>query len=172
MDAFNPSATTVAAYMDATPNFRTDLYAACGTLMTHAESIELIDSHGLKFTPELKAPEVPMPFEGDYTQEDYAQQLIDEYKATRIAPSRLFAQSFNLNDVLCWLANEPRFGGQAVFLDARVDTPAGYAEAVAGMANIAAQGVKIIAPPMLARDRDVLRQLHGTLERAHAAEPW
>ena len=36
---------------------------------THAESIELIKSFGAKFTPELKAPEVEMPYEGDYTQE-------------------------------------------------------------------------------------------------------
>ena len=40
--------------------------------MTHAESIALIKSLGAKFTPELKAPEVPMPFDGDYTQEKYA----------------------------------------------------------------------------------------------------
>jgi glycerophosphoryl diester phosphodiesterase len=76
--------------------------------------------------------------------------MIDEYKARRIGPSRVFAQSFNLNDVLYWLANEPRFGRQGVFLDARVDTPAGYAEAVASMGSVAAQGVKIIAPPMWA----------------------
>jgi hypothetical protein len=37
-------------------------------LMTHDESIALIKSLGAKFTPELKAPEGPMPFDGDYTQ--------------------------------------------------------------------------------------------------------
>jgi glycerophosphoryl diester phosphodiesterase len=150
MDAFNPNGTTVAQYMDGTPNFRTDLHSTCGTLVTHAESIALLDGFGVKFTPELKAPEVPMPFEGEYTQEAYAQQMIDEYKAARIHPSRVFAQSFNLNDVLYWLAQEPRFGRQGVFLDARVDTPAGYDTAVAGMADLAAQGVKIVAPPMFA----------------------
>jgi len=150
MDAFDPNATTVAEFLGGTPTFRTDLYATCGTLLTHAESIELFDDLGLKFTPELKEPSVPMPFEGDYTQEEYAQQMIDEYKAAGIAPRRVFAQSFNRDDVLYWLANAPRFGRQAVYLDDRVDQPGGYDEAVAGMPELAAQGVKIVAPPMWA----------------------
>lgn len=148
MDAANPEATTVEEYLGGTPSFRTDLYSTCGTLMTHAESIELIDGLGLKFTPELKAPAVEMPFEGDYTQEDYAQQMIDEYKAAHIAPKRVWAQSFQLQDVLYWLRETPAFGKQAVFLDARVDTPEGYDEAVATMAELAGQGVQIVAPPM------------------------
>ena len=49
--------------------------------MTHDESIALIKSLGAKFTPELKSPEVPMPFDGDYTQEKYASQMIAAYKA-------------------------------------------------------------------------------------------
>jgi glycerophosphoryl diester phosphodiesterase len=150
MDAFNPNATTVEQYMNATPSFRTDLYSTCGTVLSHAESIQLIRSQGAKFTPELKAPEVPMPYEGDYTQEDYAQQMIDEYKAAGVSPRQVFAQSFGLADVLYWIAHEPRFGAQAVFLDSRVDTPEGYAEAVAGMEALAAQGVQIVAPPTFA----------------------
>ena len=100
MDAFDPNATTVEEFMGGTPTFRTDLYATCGTLLTHAESIELFDGLGAKFTPELKEPSVPMPFEGDYTQEQYAQQMIDEYRAAGISPHRVFAQSFSLDDVL------------------------------------------------------------------------
>jgi glycerophosphoryl diester phosphodiesterase len=61
MDAANVNATTVAEYMRGTAPWRTDLYAANGTLLTHAESIALIKGLGAKFTPELKAPEVPMP---------------------------------------------------------------------------------------------------------------
>lgn len=41
-------------------------------------------------------------------------------------------------------------GIQAAFLDARVECPAGYAQAVADMESLASQGVKIIAPPMFA----------------------
>lgn len=148
MDASNSQATTVDEYLDGTANFRTDLYATCGTVMTHAESIELIDGLGLKFTPELKTPSVEMPFEGDYTQEQYAQQMIDEYKAAGVDPSRVWAQSFLLDDVIYWINEEPAFGKQAVFLDARVDTAEGYEVAVAGMDELVSQGVKIVAPPM------------------------
>jgi glycerophosphoryl diester phosphodiesterase len=150
MDASNPRATTPAEFLGGTASFRTDLYSTCGTLVTHEESIELIGSFGRKFTPELKEASVPMPFEGDYTQEDYAQQMIDEYEALGVSPRKVFAQSFNLNDVLYWLKAEPAFGKQAVYLDARVDTPEGYQTAVAGMGALRKQGVRIVAPPMFA----------------------
>jgi len=150
MDASNPKATTVAEYLGGTPNFRTDLYSSCGTVLSHRESIELLRDLGVKFTPELKAASVAMPYEGDFTQEMYAQKMLDEYKAQRVPPSQVFAQSFNLNDVLYWLHNEPRFGRQAVYLDDRVDAVGGYDIAVAGMPALAAAGVKIVAPPMWA----------------------
>jgi glycerophosphoryl diester phosphodiesterase len=150
MDAFDPNAATVEEFLGGTPTFRTDLYATCGTLLTHAESIELFDDLGAKFTPELKVPSVPMPFEGDYTQEEYAQQMIDEYKAAGIHSRRVFAQSFSRDDVLYWLDSEPGFGRQAVYLDDRVDQAGGYEQAVAGMPELAAQGIRIVAPPMWA----------------------
>lgn len=150
MDASNPKALTVAEYLGGTAPFRTDLYSTKGTLVTHAESIALIKKLGAKFTPELKEASVPMPFEGTYTQQMYAQQMVDEYKKAGINPKKVWAQSFNLNDVLYWIDREPVFGKQAVYLDARVDTTAGYATAVAGMIELAAKGVKIVAPPMFA----------------------
>jgi glycerophosphoryl diester phosphodiesterase len=150
MDASNPKAATVQEYLGGTPTFRTDLYSTCGTLLSHRESIELIDQLGAKFTPELKEPSVTMPFEGTYTQEAYAQQLVDEYKEAGIPPHRVFAQSFRLADVHYWLAHEPSFGKRAVYLDDRVDAVGGYAAAVAGMPALAASGVRIVAPPMWA----------------------
>lgn len=114
------------------------------------ESIALFKSLDVKMTPELKAPGVAMPFEGNYSHEDYAQQMIDEYKEARVHPSKVFAQSFNRADVLYWLRAEPRFGKQAVYLDERVDVPGGYDAAVAGMEEVASQGINIIAPPMWA----------------------
>jgi glycerophosphoryl diester phosphodiesterase len=150
MDAANPNATSVDEYLAGTPSFRTDLYSACGTLMTHAESIELFSRLDTKFTPELKAPSVPMPYQGDYTQQRYAQQMIDEYEAAGVSPRKVFAQSFNLDDVLYWLDAAPRFGRQAVYLDDRVDAPGGLETAVQGMDELAALGVRIVAPPMWA----------------------
>ena len=151
MDAANPNATNVPDYMNATASWRTDLYASSGTLLSHAESIALFKRLGVKFTPELKAAGVPMPYEGTYTQEQYAQQLIDEYKAAGVDPAHVFAQSFNLADVLYWIDNEPRFGAQAVFLDGRYDDKSfDHADAKTWsptMKELAQSGVKIIAPP-------------------------
>lgn len=152
MDAFNPRATTVEEYMNATASWRTDLYAGTGTLMTHAESIELFKQLGVKMTPELKAPSVEMPFEGTYTQDQYAQQMIDEYKAAGVTPMDVFAQSFQLRDVEYWIANEPEFGMQGVYLDGRYSdsnfSPTDPTTWDPDMETLHANGVNIIAPPM------------------------
>ncbi len=152
MDGANENAVTVEDYLKGTPPWRTELYSSQGTLMTHAESIQLFKSLGVKMTPELKTPSVKMPFGGDYTQEAYAQQMLDEYKAAGIPPSQVFAQSFHLPDILYWLKNAPEFGKQAVFLDER-DTEKTFDHNKPetwkpSMKELASQGVKIIAPPM------------------------
>ncbi|NSX56588.1 glycerophosphodiester phosphodiesterase family protein [Parasulfitobacter algicola] len=151
MDAGNNSATTVEEYMNATAGWRTDLYSADGgTLMTHAESIELFKSMGAKFTPELKSPSVDMPFDG-FSQQDYAQKLIDEYKAAGIPASDVWAQSFNLDDVLYWIENEPEFGAQAVYLDDSYDiegwSPMDPSTWTHSMQDLKDMGVNYIAPP-------------------------
>jgi glycerophosphoryl diester phosphodiesterase len=152
MDAANPNARNVEEYLKGTASWRTDLYASNGTLLTHAESIALFKRLGTKFTPELKAPEVKMPFAGDFTQEKYAQQMIDEYKAAGIDPRQVFAQSFNLGDVLYWVKSEPAFGAQAVFLDER-DADRSFdirneATWKPSMKELADKGVKVLGPPM------------------------
>jgi glycerophosphoryl diester phosphodiesterase len=153
MDSADPKATDVASYMNATARWRTDLYAATGTLLSHKESIELFKQLGTKFTPELKTPDVPMPFNGDYTQEAYAQQLIDEYKAAGVPPADVYPQSFRLDDVRYWIEKEPEFGTQAVYLDERDEKLAGFDIAKPetwqpSMRELADSGVKILAPPM------------------------
>ena len=150
MDAFDKTATTVEQYMRGTADWRTDLYATCGTLLTHAESIELFKQLDVGMTPELKVPSVTMPYEGDYTQEMYAQQMIDEYKAAGVGPGQVWPQSFNRNDVLYWIANDPEFGNQAVYLDDRYGSglnPNDPQTWSPTMDELVAQGVKIIAPP-------------------------
>ncbi|HED18389.1 MAG TPA: glycerophosphodiester phosphodiesterase, partial [Gammaproteobacteria bacterium] len=161
MDATNSRATTVAEYLDGTPGWRTDAYTGRGTVLSHAESIDLLKGFGVKFTPELKTPSVSMPFQDDYTQQDYAQQMLDEYTAAGVAPEDVYAQSFNLDDVKFWLQEDPRFGRQAVWLDGRYDDPAfdhtNSATWSPGMEELVADGVQIIAPPMwmlLALDDD------------------
>lgn len=154
MDASNPAATTVAQYLDGTAKWRTDLYATCGTVLSHRESIELFKKLGTKFTPELKAPSVPMPFQGEYTQQQYAQQMIDEYKQARVSPSDVWPQSFDRDDVLYWIQHEPRFGKQAVYLDGRYEIPGTRFDPnnpttwVPSMDELVDSGVKVIAPPI------------------------
>ncbi|WP_137225075.1 glycerophosphodiester phosphodiesterase family protein [Shewanella sp. MEBiC00475] len=151
MDGFNPNATTVEEFMDGTPNWRTDLYAGNGTLMTHAESIALFKAAGVKMTPELKSASVSMPYDG-LTQQDYAQKMLDEYALAGVDASQVFPQSFNLDDVKYWIANAPEFAEQAVYLDDRYDLsgfdPQNSTTWSPSMDTLAADGVKIIAPPL------------------------
>ena len=98
-------------------------------------------------TPELKAPSVTMPFDG-FSQENYAQKMIDEYKAANVPAGDVFAQSFNKADVLYWVKNESAFAKQAVFLDS--------AEKLADLPNLQTlqsykkDGIQIVAPPIFA----------------------
>lgn len=156
MDAADRSATTPEAYLGGTANWRTDLYSGNATLLTHAESITLFRDLGAKFTPELKSPSVDMPFNG-FTQADYAQKMIDEYKAAGVPASDVWAQSFNLADVLYWIENEPAFGAQAVYLDDRYEAfddiegeidPNDPATFKPTMQELADMGVNYIAPPL------------------------
>lgn len=156
MDGYNPAATNVAEYQRGTPRWRTDLYSGptSGTLLTHKESIQLFKKLGVKMTPELKSASVAMPYDsdgdgtGDYTQADYAQQMIDEYKAENVKPGNVYAQSFDIRDIRYWIANEPQFGKQAVYLD--------DANIVAELPSAAqltaykAEGINIVAPPLFA----------------------
>jgi glycerophosphoryl diester phosphodiesterase len=132
--------------MGGTANFRTDLYAGptSGQLLTHRESIALFKRLGVKMTPELKAPSVPMPFNG-FTQQAYAQKMIDEYKMAGVSPRDVFPQSFNQADVLYWVQNEPAFGEQAVYLDDAntvADLPS-----MADLIGYKQMGINIWAPP-------------------------
>ena len=149
MDAFNPAARTPEQYLGGTASWRTDLYSGptSGTLLTHAESIELFKQLGVKMTPELKSPSVPMPFDG-FAQQAYAQKMIDEYKKARVAPRSVFPQSFNIDDVLYWVHNEPAFGQQAVYLD-DANTVADLPD-YKTLVGYRSQGIPIWAPPTFA----------------------
>ncbi len=151
MDSADKTATTPEAYQGGVAGWRTNLFADAAHTMTHAESIALFRDLGAKFTPELKSPSVEMPFNG-FSQQDYAQKLIDEYKAAGVPASDVWAQSFNLDDVLYWIENEPEFGKQAVFLDNSYNIegfdhndPSTFPH---DFKELHAKGVNYIAPPM------------------------
>jgi len=152
MDGFNKNAKDIQSYMAGTPAWRTELYSeAGGTLLTHKESIALFKEFGGKFTPELKEAVVPMPYLG-FSQEQYAQALINDYKEAGISPKDVFPQSFNLNDVIYWVQNEPEFGKQAIYLDGRYEqkgfNPAKPEMLKPSMQELYAKGVRYIAPPI------------------------
>jgi glycerophosphoryl diester phosphodiesterase len=64
----------------------------------------------------------------------------------------VWAQSFNLDDVLYWITNEPAFGTQSVYLDDRYNIegfdPMKPATWDVTMAELVDQGINIIAPPL------------------------
>ncbi|MEM8564760.1 MAG: glycerophosphodiester phosphodiesterase family protein [Pseudomonadota bacterium] len=151
MDNHDPRATTPEQYLGFQDIGQNNLYAEPGTLMTHRESIDLFTALQVKMTPELKPPQVPMPFEG-FTQENYARKLIAEYEAAEINPEDVYAQSFYLDDILYWIKETPAFGNQAILLEGRdslsdfdsrnIDEHSPSLKAISDM------GVNIIAPPM------------------------
>lgn len=151
MDSADKTAATAEAFQGGVAPWRTTLYTDRARSMTHAESITLFRDLGAKFMPELKSPSVEMPHNG-FTQADCAQKLIDEYKAAGVPAEDVWAQSFNLGDVLYWIENEPEFGKQAVFLDASYRVtgfdhtdPATFPY---DFADLKSKGVNYIAPPM------------------------
>jgi glycerophosphoryl diester phosphodiesterase len=155
MDASDTGATTPEGYLGGTPAWRTDLYAgpSSGTLMTHAESVELFKSLGVGVTPELKAPIVDMPFELEdgslFTYDDYRQKLIDELRAGGIRPRDAWVQSFVRDDIDYWVANEPKYAKQAVYL-IPADTPAQLVPFTAELPSYKANGINYVAPAMWA----------------------
>lgn len=144
MDGFNPMASTPEEFVAGTADWRTDLYASRGTVLSHRESIELFRTLGVKMAPELKTSVVEMPYEDDYTQQDYARQMFQEYIDAGVAPEDVWPQSFLLSDVQFWVNEMPDFGRQAVFLDQDPTTP--ESSSLAYMQALKAQGVNILAP--------------------------
>lgn len=151
VDVSDRNATTAQGYLRAPTGKANTLFNQYGTLLSHRESIVLLDRLNVKMTPELKAAEVTMPFAG-FSQKDYARKMLHEYEAANVDPSRVYPQSFNLNDVLFWQSEKPEFAAQAVFLDGRETLPNfDFRKPLAlhpSMAELVEKGVKIIAPPM------------------------
>jgi glycerophosphoryl diester phosphodiesterase len=150
MDASNPAATTPEGFLGGTAAWRTDLYTGRGTLVTLKESILLNRRLGVKHTPELKAGNPTRIAQVFGSQAKYAQAMINEFKALGVDARDVWPQSFNKEDVLYWVRNEPRFGRQAVYLDDIDPTtsPPIPRISVEELRELRRQGVRIIAPPI------------------------
>jgi len=145
-DQVSPAANTVAEYLHELPSPVSAEPVSCGTLMTHAESIALIDQLGASFIPELKAPQVAMPFRG-MSQADYANKMLGEYTTAGINSQRVSPQSFVFTDIQHWIAQSPAFADQVVYLDPR-GRQVGFRPSLADMQTLRAQGVTTLAPPI------------------------
>ena len=146
-DGFDPRARTVEEYVWGGKSAADVLGPSTGTLMSHADSIALFRQLGVQMVPELKQPVVAMPYDG-MSQQQFAQRLIDDYKAAGVPPRAVWPQSFNLPDILYWIAREPDFGRQAVYLEDAESS--GQLPGAAEFERLHAQGVRIWAPPLFA----------------------
>jgi len=90
-----------------------------------------------------------MPYKG-YTQQQYAQDFIDAFRAKGISCDRVWPQSFTYDDIVHWLKNDHDFGRQAIYLQ-EFDTPEDIAAGMKNLSIARAAGVNIIGPsiPML-----------------------
>lgn len=151
MDGVDPKAKTVADFVQATPSWRTDLYAQTGTLMTHKQSIQLFKSLGVKMVPELKEPMVEMPFLG-LTQTQYATKILEDYQQAGVKWQDVWLQSFLLSDVKFWLAHPDIPAEQIVWLDERYEQPEFKSSDPStwhpSMSELAKTGLKNLAPPI------------------------
>ncbi len=140
MDGFAPKASSPDDYVG--PD------ACSGELMTHAESIALFEELGVDMTPEIKSPQVPMPFRG-MSQHDFIDKVIGEYKDAGVAAEHVRVQSFQLEDVLYLLEKEPAFGSRAVYLDS-LNKPEDLAASMERFPELVGKGVTVLAPPLWA----------------------
>jgi glycerophosphoryl diester phosphodiesterase len=173
MDASVPDASTAAGYLGGTPGWRTDLYTGrpAGNVVTLKEHIDLMKEWGTAQTPELKAGDpdrIKAIFGG---QAQYAQKMIDAYKDAGVNPRKVYAQSFDINDILYWIKHEPAFARNAVYLDP-IDptlTPPVPRMSNARLAELKKAGVEIIAPPIQAL-LDVDTTTHAVVPSQYAKD--
>ena len=144
-DVKNTQAANIDEYLAPLKSPVIDQPNQCGTVMSHRDSIELVRDLGAAFIPELKRPEVAMPFNG-FRQQDYANKLLTEYQQAGIPANRVYPQSFSIEDVRHWIEKHPEFAHQTIWLVPRPRqiTPPTLQE----LRSLRSQGLNIIAPPI------------------------
>ena len=158
MESKNPNATSIHEYQNSVPSWRPSPANSCGTLLTHQESLELINSLGANFIPELK-PSAPPSLQAPTKRERearelLAEQLVQAYRIAGIDPKRVWLQSFLWHDVKYWLDHAPEFASQVVWLDGRAQMAAdgNVTEPrfphTPSFTEAKAAGLNIIAPPL------------------------
>jgi len=150
-DGGNKLAGTLEEFFEGTPGWTGDVGIDYGSLLSHQDSIKLFDSLGVGMAPELKSAQVEMPFEGVYTQSMFAAQMLNDYVNAGIKPNRVYAQSFNLDDLRFWQQDFPEYAKQAAYLDGRYRDPSfnidDFNSWNPSMNALIEEGIKYLAPP-------------------------
>ncbi len=115
MDGRNIKAKNIDDYMNATANWRTDLYSQNSQLVTLEEHIKLIQKHNIKHSPELKVPIEDLPFDG-YTLNDFRLELLNSYKRHAVQASDFYPQTLDYKTIKFWLKNEPTLAKNATYI--------------------------------------------------------
>ena len=146
MDAFDPGAATPSEYVLGTLAWRTDLYSGREGMLSHAESIRLFRSLGTAMTPELKAPEASMPFDGSDSDTDYARAIVDAYRQAEVPPSDVYLQSFDVQVHREWASYAPEYARNAILLTG--PSPDGKLPSLADLKALRQSGIRTLAPPV------------------------
>ena len=151
-DKGDKKASTLEEYHSLVGTPREPFQDRTGTLMTHRESIDLFRSLGVKMIPELKQPQVPMPFNGSFSQTDYAKLLLEEYQSENIPIGDVWLQSFQWEDIEYWLKTAPQYSSQTAWLDGRYRdrsfNPSKPKTWKPSMRELSDSGLKVLAPPL------------------------
>lgn len=152
VDSFDPKALSPKEYLGGIKKQHTGLYAGCGTMMSHQQSISLFKELDVKMIPEIKRPIVSMPYKGKFSQEAFIKKTIHEYQNLNIPMSDVSLQSFNLKDILYIKKNFPTLTSNLVYLDARfaqegfdANDPTSWKP---DMIELKKTGVDMLAPPL------------------------
>jgi len=148
----NPAAHSVAEYLHIEPLSGDQPFSDHGGLLSHADSIALLQSLGVAMVPELKAGPGSVGLPDSLRGKRLSQRLIGEYRDAGVPPEQVFLQSFDLDVVLGWIRDYPDFGRQAMWLDGRYRDPEfdhrDPASWSPGMQELAAMGITTLAPPL------------------------
>ncbi len=115
MDARNTKAKSIDDYMNATANWRTDLYSQNGQLVTLDEHIRFTKNNSLRHIPELKLPVETLPFNG-YSLNDFRLELLNTYKNYGVKSKNFYPQSLDYETVKFWVNNDPVFAKNAFYI--------------------------------------------------------
>ncbi len=168
MDGYNEKALTREQYTNATPSFRTDLYANDGgTLMTHKESIALFKKHHLKMTPEIKQI---TQVHSSLSKHEFIDKLIQEYRDAQVDDEDIYIQSFDLDDLLYIIKKYPKLGENTIYLQENFSP--NFTKDIIDLDALAKQGITTIAPPIWAllaldKDQNIIPSLYADALKKH-----